>query len=178
MPKRDHVTLPSGQAPVWSGAAAVPWPSDRDRQRAFEFSRRAAIELGKGLAEGDGPDWPRCVADPEVVETYRWLLVAMGTARGTPGGRAIADLARRGYALAARASVGRQRPTARALDWTGALWFGIGLPRRDGRRWVCMEQDAVQIDIAALPELRFVSAHVTVRIKFKLRREGHHLDLD
>jgi len=150
-------------------------PVDRERQRAFESARRAAIELGKGLAEDDGPDWPRCVADPETIERYRWLLVAMGTARATPGGLAIADLARRGYAMAARASVGPWRPTTRALDWVGAVWFGIGLPRRYGRRWACMEQDALQIDIAALPELRFVSAHVTIRIVSELRREGHDL---
>lgn len=99
----------------------------------------------------------------------------MGTARGTQGGLAMADLARRGYAMAARTSLRPWRPTTRALDWVGAVWFGIGLPGRYGRCWKSMEQDALKIDIAALPELRFVSAHVTVRIKSELRREGHEL---
>lgn len=173
MSDRDHLALPSGQARAASGAGAVPSPVDRDRQRAFESARRAAIELGKGLAEDDGPDWPRCVADPETIECYRWLLVAMGTARATPGGRAIADLARRGYVMAGSKSAGPWRPITRALDWVGAVWFGVGLPGRYGRRWACMEKDALQVDIAALPELRFVSAHTTLRIKAALRREGH-----
>jgi hypothetical protein len=176
MPDRDHVALPSGRARAASGAGAAPSPVAIDRQRAFESARRAAIALGKGLAEDDGPDWPRCVADPETIERYRWLLVAMGTARATLGGRAIADLARRGYAMAGSKSAGPWRPSARPLDWVGAVWFGVGLPGRYGRRWVAMEKDALQVDIAALPELRFVSAHVTVRIKSELRREGHDLD--
>lgn len=175
MPDRDHVALPSGKSQAESEVGTAPSPVDRNRQRAFEAARRAAVELGKGLAEDDGPDWPRCVADPETLERYRWLLVEMGTARATPGGLAIADLARRGYAVAARVSVGPRRPTPRALDRVGAVWFGVGLPGRYGRRWASMEQDALQVDIAALPELRFVSAHVTVRIKSELRRAGHDL---
>ena len=173
MPDRDRVTLPSAQPRAGSGTGAVPSSVDRDGQRAFESARRAAIELGKGLAEDDCPDWPRCVADPEVIERYRWLLVAMGTARATPGGLAIADLARRGYAIAARTSLRPWRPTTRALDSVGAVRSGIGLPQRYGRRWACMEQDVLRVDVAALPELRFVSAHITVRIKSELRREGH-----
>lgn len=35
--------------------------------------------------------------DPSVVERFRWLVVAMGVARGTPGGLAIADIARLGH---------------------------------------------------------------------------------
>lgn len=171
----SHVVLPSGQARAASGAGPAPLPADRDRQRAFEAARRAAIGLCKGLAEDDGPDWPRCVADPEVIERYRWLLVAMGAARGTPGGLAIAGLARRGYAIATGASPGPRRPTTQALDWVGALWFGVGLPGRYGRCWKSMEHDALEIDMAALPELRFVSAHVTLGIKSGLRRYGHEL---
>lgn len=53
-------------------------------------------------------------------------------------------------------------------------WFGIGLPGRNNR-WASMELEALEVDIAALPEVRFVSAHVTLRIKSELRREGHEL---
>ena len=53
-------------------------------------------------------------------------------------------------------------------------WFGIGLPGRYNR-WASMELEALEVDIAALPEVRFVSAHVTLRIKSELRREGHEL---
>ena len=171
---RDHVALPSGQPRAASEVRTTPSPVDRDRHRAFEAARRAAMALGKTLPEDDGPDWPRCVADPDTVERYRWLLVAMGIVRATPGGRAIADLARRGYAIARIRSAGRLHLTPRPLDWVGATWCGIGLPRRYGR-WASMEEDALRVDIAALPQLRFVSAHVTVRIKSELRRAGHDL---
>lgn len=153
----------------------TPSQDNRHRQRAFERARRAAMEIGKGLAGDDGPGWPRCVPDPEAIERYRWLLVAMGIARVTPGGLAIASLARRGYALSAPTSIRPLHPTTRALDWAGVTWFGIGLPSRHGRRWVEMEQDALRVDIAALPELCVVSAHVTVRIKSELRHQGHDL---
>jgi hypothetical protein len=116
----------------------------------------------------------------ELVFSRDWSAVWDATPGGAlgpiaVGGLAIADLARRGYALAARASVGPWRPTTRALNWVGAVWFGVGLPGRYGRRWACMEQDALEIDIAALTERSFVSAHVTVRIKSELRRDGHDL---
>ena len=37
--------------------------------------------------------------DPVVIERVRWLVVAMGVARGTPGGLAIAEIARLDYAV-------------------------------------------------------------------------------
>lgn len=36
---------------------------------------------------------------PATIERNRWLIVALAAARGTPGGHAIAKLARHGYSL-------------------------------------------------------------------------------
>lgn len=148
-------------------------PADRHRHRAFEAARRAAIALGKGLAASDGPGWPNSVPDPSRIERYRWLLVAMGTARGTPGALAIAGLARRGYVLTPRISSGAWDP--QALDWISFAWFGAGLPWRRDRRWRAMERAALEIDASALPPLDVVSAHVSLAIRRELRRQGHDL---
>ena len=71
-----------------------------DQQRDFEAARR---KLEAVCLLWDAPWYvnTRETVEPEDCERVRWLLVRMGLARGTPGGSAVADLARRGYAISA-----------------------------------------------------------------------------
>lgn len=136
---------------------------DRVRRRAFEFARHEASMLSQlaGMTYATSGD---------VLERYRLLITAMGTACGTPGALALADLARRGYVLDGTALMPRGRPIVR-----GAVIRGGGLPRRPSRPLVAMESRIATIDVAAYPPLSLVSAHETIRIKDELRREGHNL---
>lgn len=138
----------------------------RDRQRAFERARHAATTLCQSLDRDE--------ITPAMIERYRWLIVAMATARGTPGGLAIAELARRGFVLDI---LWAPRCSSRlcSIGASGVVWLARGLPSRWRLRWSTMEQRVLGIDIAALPRLEIVSAHETVRIKSALRREGHDI---
>lgn len=93
----------------------------RERQRAFESARRAAMSLCRGQDKGRYHLIGAEEEDPAVIERVRWLVVAMGVARGTPGGRAIAEIARLGYVVT-------RTPILPATGWRpGAL-------RSPGRR--------------------------------------------
>lgn len=138
----------------------------RDRQRAFERARHRAATLCQSLDRDE--------ITPAIIEQYRWLIIAMATARGTPGGLAIAELARRGYILDI---LWAPRCSSRlcSIGASGVVWLARGLPSRGRLRWSTMEQQVLEIDIAALPRLEFVSSHEEIRIKCALRREGHDI---
>jgi hypothetical protein len=110
----------------------------------------------------------------ETLERYRLLFIAMGLARRSPGGDAIAALARRGYVIVVPPAVLRRRGTPRvvAIDRPGIVWFGGGLPTRH-QPWKAAERSVLALDVTAYPLLRFVSAHESLRIRQQLRHEGH-----
>lgn len=142
-----------------------------DQQRAYERARRAAIALCSGLLSPDSSrPWRTCVVDPEEIERYRLQIAAMGVARGTPGGQAIAALAHRGYVVIVPVMPSRWPPAVRALDAPCVVWFGVGLPTRL-RSWAASERRALRVDIATLPALSFVSAHTALRVRQDLRRQ-------
>jgi hypothetical protein len=97
-------------------------PITPERQRRFEAACRALEQMcplypprRSDLLDGW---WPEVA--PEETERVRWLIAAMGRARGTPGGAAIATLAERGYGVTA---VRFPRPRAVATD-DRAEWPG------------------------------------------------------
>jgi hypothetical protein len=149
---------------------AEPLRISPNQQRAYERARRAAMALCPGLLTPDSSRlWQTCIVDSESIERYRLLIAAMGVARGTPGGLAIAALAHRGYVVIV--PVSRWPPAVRALDVPGMVWFGVGLPTRQ-RSWAASEDRALKVDIATLPALSFVSAHTALRVRQDLRRQG------
>lgn len=130
------------------------------------------MALCPGLLTPDSSrPWRTCVVDPESTERYRLLIAAMGVARGTPGGLAIAALAHRGYVVVVPVMLSRWPPAVRALDVPGMVWSGVGLPTRQ-RSWAESEHHALMVDIATLPALSFVSAHTALRVRQDLRRQG------
>lgn len=112
--------------------------------------------------------------DPVVIERVRWLVVAIGVARGTPGGLAVAEIARLDYAVT-------RTPILPATGWRlvrldhPVVYVGEPLPERY-RPWPATERAALQIDIAGIPRLQFVSAHTTLQILSELRSHGHSFE--
>lgn len=137
--------------------------ADRKRRRAFELARHQASLIAKwlGLTHTNSGD---------LIERYRLLIIAMGTARGTPGALALAELARRGYVLDGTAWM----PTICRIDRGSVVREG-GLPRRPSRSLAAMEKRVATIDLASYPPLSLVSSHEAIRIREELRREGHDL---
>lgn len=135
-----------------------PWPS------AVDDRRRGRSHAITGHQE-----------DPCVVERFRWLVVAMGVARGTPGGLAIADIARLGYVVTRPPSFPATGWRLIRFDHPGVVHVGEPLPQQN-RRWPAIESAALRMEIAALPRLQFVTAHETLRILSELRREGHSFE--
>lgn len=136
-----------------------------DRQRAFEAARRAAMALCPGHC-GRRTRFHAIAAgaeDPLVVERVRWLLVAMGVARGTPGGRAIAEIARLGYVMISTSILPARGWRPIRLDHPGIIHAGEPLPG-PYRSWATTEIEALKINAAELPRLQFVTAHSTMRI--------------
>ncbi len=144
-----------------------------DWQSRFGRARCAARRLCPGLVR-DNPYDRTFHLPAETLERYRQLFVAMGLARRSPGGDAIAALARRGYVIVVQPAVLRRRGTSRvvAIDRPGIVWFGAGLPTRH-QPWKAAEQSVLALDVTTYPLLRFVSAHESLRIRQQLRREGH-----
>lgn len=138
----------------------------RDRQQRFERARHAAATLCQSLDREE--------VEPAMIERYCWLIVAMAIARGTPGGLAIAELARHGYILDILWAP-RSSSWLRSIGAPGVVWLARGLPSRGRLRWSTMEEQIFGIDIAALPSLEFVSGHEVIRIKSELRREGYDI---
>lgn len=146
------------------------------QQRAFEAARRAATPLCPGydrrptrFRHGPGTE-----LDPETIERVRWLVVAMGVARGTPGGLAVAAIARRGYFVARTPILTPAGWRPVPFDCPGIVYVGEPLPRHD-RPWAAIEKGVLRIDPTALSQLRFVTGHTTMRIVSELRRDGHKL---
>ncbi|MER2507485.1 MAG: hypothetical protein ABTQ27_01870 [Amaricoccus sp.] len=99
----------------------------------------------------------------------------MGVARGTPGGLAIADIARLGYVVTRPPSFPATGWRLIRFDHPGVVHVGEPLPQQN-RRWPAIESAALRMEIAALPRLQFVTAHETLRILSELRREGHSFE--
>lgn len=144
-----------------------------ERQRRFARARSAARALCPGLSREEVCDRDFSLPGP-TLERYRELFVVMGLACGTPGGHAIASLARRGYVIVVTMPVPHRRGTPRvmAINTPGVVWFGAGLPTT-GRLWTAVERHALQLEVADYPVLQFASGHELLRIRQQLRREGH-----
>ena len=145
----------------------------RERQRRFARARTAARALCPGLSREDVRDRDLLLPGT-TLQRYSELFVVMGLACGTPGGHAIASLARRGYVIVVTMPVPHQRGTPRvmAINTPGVVWFGAGLPTA-GRPWDAVERHALQLEVAYYPVLQFASGHELLRIRQQLRREGH-----
>jgi hypothetical protein len=148
-----------------------------DRQRRFDRAFRAIERHGRGWAGTVSEPWgPHpFVPEPAEVERVRWLVVAMAHARGTPGSRAIAALARRGYAIGPGAGPFRTTPDVVALDAPDFIRLGKVLPSWR-RPWKRMEQAALAVDPTTWPERRWCSAHETLRIRAALDAAGHVIE--
>lgn len=110
--------------------------------------------------------------DPAVVERVRWLVVAMGVARGTPGGLAISNIARLGYVMTRTPILPATGWRLLRLDHPGVVYSGEPLPERY-RPWPATERAALQVDLSGIARLQFVSAHTTLQILSELRMQGH-----
>ncbi|MCU0230430.1 MAG: hypothetical protein MUC67_03515 [Acidobacteria bacterium] len=145
-----------------------------DRSRRFDRACHALAQLCLGRERRLG-NWIAAqdvTTDPLVIERARWLLIVMGHARGTEGGRAIASLARRGYAVSSQYGRWRLPGAVQPLDTPGLLYLGHVLPSRYAQ-WKSLESVACATDIASLPEFRWCTAHETLRICESLMAEGH-----
>jgi hypothetical protein len=147
-----------------------------ERQRRFDRAVKALADLCAGRerrlshykrAPGGSPD-------PLDLERARWLLVAMGLARGTDGGGAIAALARRGHAVTGGSGQWRLADAVVPLDTPGLLYLGYLLPCRPVR-WRRLESVALASDPTMLPERRWCSAHETLQIQTALLADGHDI---
>jgi hypothetical protein len=187
--RQEHLRTTSDFAPPRSGqtsersgliAAAVKegahvtghW--DRSQQQAFERARR---EL-EALCHLRG--WPKPARAParaasiEVLERARMLLHRMGRARGTFGGRAVAELAARGYAVSRLPFGLRHGPSSGVmpLDSPGLVAYGRMLPGHGSLSWRSIELRALEVDIGALPIRHWGSAHEILEVRRKLAEEG------
>ena len=161
------------EAPGTGGydSAGFPAPS---RCRAYAAALRAACALAgcgpAGFLRSSNVD-----PDPETAEKYRLLLIALAAARGGPGGAAVMAVLRRGYVLVPGATIGVRLPAVLyPVTAPGVIWMGAGLPRC-GSPWRAIVRSAMEIGVAALPQVDVVSAHVSLRIRRELRSEGHDL---
>lgn len=145
-----------------------------ERRHSYAAAMRAACALAgfgpTGLLRSD-----QVARDPETVERYRLLLLALAVARGGSDGAAVAAVLRRGYVVVPGTSPdGRVPPGVYPITTPGTVWLGIGLPRL-GSPWRAMAHAALAIDVAALPQVHVVSAHASLRIRCGLRAEAHDL---
>jgi hypothetical protein len=107
-------------------------PIAPDQQRRFERARSAL--------EAMCPGWDRqhrvrktarlFEPDPADLERVRWLLIAMGRARGAEGGRAIERLAKQGYAIGCQSARKTDPSSASNFDPPGC-GRDQGLSRRN-----------------------------------------------
>jgi hypothetical protein len=114
-------------------------------------------------------------AAPRDLERVRRLLVAMGRARGTEGGAAVA---RRRERLRCRVRVSRAafQPSELVvpLDAPGVVYLGLMLPGW-GCSWKSMERTAFATPLEAYPPRRWCTAHETLEVCAALIAEGHDL---
>lgn len=171
---------PRDRGPETAGGPVPISASGSSRRRAYANALRAAYRLA-----GVGPTGLLYTTDdlahrlttraqPEVVERYRLLLVAAGIARGGPEGEAVTALLHRGYVPVPGAMEAGLAPGVWAIDAVALVWLAVGLPRL-GQRGSSLARAALDVDAEALPLIRAVPAHVSLRIRKELRAEGHDL---
>lgn len=141
-----------------------------DRQRVFEAARRGALALRDAVVMRESAFVMNGRVRPEVVEQYRLFLEAMGYARGTPGGEAVAALVRHGYVVDTRFRMPSHWQHVLPIDTFHIVGSAMGLPCQ-ARSWQSIEWTAGSVDLSNLPPRRIVSAHLTLRLKTQLRRE-------
>lgn len=152
-------------------------PITPDQQRRFEAARRALEQMCPGRQRRRS-DWLNAnwyQASPRELERVRWLLVALGRARGTEGGEAVARLAERGYAVVLGPLSGSPPPDlVWSLDRRYAVYLGLMLPGQ-GLRWKSVERIALATPLEAYPPRRWCTAHEALRIAAAVAAEGHDL---
>jgi hypothetical protein len=152
-------------------------PITPEGQRRFEAARCALEQMCPGR-ERRRSDWMNAEwaeVAPRDLERVRWLLVAMGRARGTEGGEAIARLAERGYVVTpGTRAVFQPSEEVVPLDAPGVVHLGLMLPGW-GQTWKSMEAIALDTPLEALPPRRWCTAHETLGIAAALAAEGHDL---
>ena len=165
---------------MWEGKVFMPsnhGPITPERQRHFEAARSALEQMCPGR-ERRRSDWNNAEwveAAPHEIERVRWLLVAMGRARGTEGGAAVARLAERGHAVASQPRLGlHPSDPVVPLDGRGVIHLGLMLPDRH-RSWKSTEKIARATPLEALPPLRWCTAHESLEVCAALTAEGHDL---
>ena len=148
--------------------------ADRNRQQVFERARRELEALCHLRGWPEPARVPARAVSIEVLERARLLLHAMGSARGTSGGRAVAKLAARGYAVSSRPFGLPHRPFSGVtpLDAVGFIAYGRMLPGRGCLTWRSIELRALGVDIDALPIRLWGSAHEILEVRRKLAEEG------
>ncbi|WP_424934459.1 hypothetical protein [Amaricoccus macauensis] len=163
----DTVSWPAPKAsdPARDAAAA-------NRDRAFELARWKAVELSWNMVFDEANAGPDGEENPEFVERYRWLIFAMGLARSSPGGDAVAALARRGYLISRQRYPGMKPSQIVPISAFHIVSSRAGLPSSGTSPWSTIERKALAVDVETLPVVRVVSAHVTLRVKAELRKEG------
>lgn len=62
------------------------------------------------------------------------------------------------------------------FDHPGVVYSGEPLPERY-RPWPATERAALQVDLAGIARLQFVSAHTTPHVLSELRLQGHLFEL-
>jgi hypothetical protein len=152
-------------------------PITPEQQRRFEAARRSLEQMCPGRERRRG-DWMNAgwyQVAPCDLERARWLLVAMGRARGTEGGEAVARLAERGYVVTpGPGAVFQPSEAVMPFDAPGVVYLGLMLP---GWRlsWKSMEAIALDTPLEAFPPRRWCTAHETLGIAAALAAEGHDL---
>ena len=137
------------------GLDAAGLPATR-RRRAYAAALRAARALAgfgpNGILRSSDID-----PDPETIERYRHLLIAVAVARGGSDGAAVVAVLRRGYLVVPGATAGGMLPRhVYPIITPGAVWLGAGLPAQ-GSPWRAIAGCASEIDASALPRIDVVS---------------------
>ncbi len=152
-------------------------PITPERQRRFEAARHALAQMcpGRDRRRSDWINAEWAEITPRELERVRWLLVAMGRARGTAGGEAVARLAERGYAVTSGLrAVFQPSEEIVPLDAPGVVHMGLMLPGW-GRSWKSIEAIALATPLEAYPARRWCTAHEALGIAAALAVEGHDL---
>lgn len=148
----------------------------RDAQRRFEAARRDLMDLcaGRGWRTGLWTVKYDEAFGPREVERARWLVIALGVARGSSGGRAVAGHAHRGRAVLTASYAWPPRPRLARFDAIGLLPHLRVLPLRGS--WAEMERAALALVSEEQPDVRYVSGHETLRTKAELAAAGHRFE--
>jgi hypothetical protein len=147
-----------------------------ERQRRFDraFAALAALCPGRERRLSDFKRSGTVPSDPLDLERARWLLIAMGLARGTEGGAAIAGLARLGYIVTCESRPFVGSASAAPLDTPGLLYLGQVLPTTY-LPWKRLEAGALAVDATDLRPRIWCSTHETIQVQAALIEQGHLL---